>query len=73
MTVPDVFDGAIVLCGPTASGKSALAVELAERLGAEILGADSQQIYRGLPVGSAQPDAALPRGARVEIDAIAVG
>ncbi len=54
-----VFDGAVVLCGPTASGKSALAVELADRLGAEILGADSQQVYRGLPIGTAQPEATL--------------
>ena len=55
----DPFDGAVVLCGPTAAGKSGLAVELAERLGAEILGADSQQVYRGLPIGTAQPAAEL--------------
>ncbi len=55
----DPFDGAVVLCGPTAAGKSGLAVELAERLGAEILGADSQQVYRGLAVGTAQPSAEL--------------
>lgn len=55
----DPFDGAIVLCGPTAAGKSGLAVELAERLGAEIVGADSQQVYRGLPVGTAQPSEEL--------------
>jgi len=45
----------LVLAGPTASGKSALAVELALRLGGEIVGADSQQVFRGLPVGTAQP------------------
>lgn len=44
-----------VVAGPTASGKSALALELAERLGAEIVGADSQQLYRGFSVGTAQP------------------
>ena len=48
----------LVLAGPTASSQSALAVELAGRLGGEIVGADSQQVYRGLPVGTAQPDEA---------------
>ena len=45
----------LVICGPTASGKTALAVDVAERLGAEIVSADSQQIYRGLDVGTAKP------------------
>ena len=45
----------IVIAGPTASGKTALAVELAERLGAEIVSADSQQCYRGLDAGTAKP------------------
>ena len=48
----------LVLAGPTASGKSALAVELAARLGGEIVNADSQQLYRGLDVGTAKPSAA---------------
>jgi tRNA dimethylallyltransferase len=48
----------LVLAGPTASGKTALAVELALRLGGEIVGADSQQLYRSLDVGTAKPDAA---------------
>ena len=47
-----------VLAGPTASGKSALAVEVALRLGGEILNADSQQVVRGLDVGTAKPSAA---------------
>ena len=47
--------GVLILTGQTASGKSALAVELAERFGAEIVGADSRQIYRGMPVGTAVP------------------
>ncbi len=55
----EVFDGAIVVCGPTASGKSAFAVDLAELLDGEIVGADSQQVYRGLAVGTAQPSAEL--------------
>jgi len=47
----------VVICGPTASGKTALAVELADRLGAEIVSADSQQCYRGLDAGTAKPTA----------------
>lgn len=47
----------IVITGPTASGKSALAVRLAERLGTEIISADSRQIYKGLPIVTAQPTA----------------
>lgn len=45
----------IVIFGPTASGKSALAVELAERLGGEIINADSRQVYAGMPIMSACP------------------
>lgn len=45
----------VVVAGPTASGKTALAVALAERLGGEIVNADSQQVYRGLDVGTAKP------------------
>lgn len=41
--------------GPTASGKSSLALELAERLSGEIISADSMQIYRGLNIGTAKP------------------
>lgn len=50
--------GVLILTGPTASGKSALALELAERFEAEIVGADSRQVYRGMPVGTAAPNAA---------------
>jgi tRNA dimethylallyltransferase len=45
----------LLVAGPTASGKSALAVELALRLDGEIVNADSQQVYRGLDVGTAKP------------------
>lgn len=48
----------VVIAGPTASGKSALGVELARRVGGEIVGADSQQLYRSLDVGTAKPTAA---------------
>lgn len=47
-----------VILGPTAGGKSEIALLLAERIGAEIVGADSRQIYRGLEVGTAAPSAA---------------
>jgi tRNA dimethylallyltransferase len=47
----------VVLAGPTASGKSRLAVEVALRAGGEIVNADSQQVYRGLDVGTAKPTA----------------
>lgn len=45
----------IVITGPTASGKSALAVDVAQRLGTEIVSADSRQIYRGIPIVTAMP------------------
>ena len=45
----------IAIVGPTASGKSALAVSLAERFGAEILACDSTQVYRGFDIGTAKP------------------
>jgi tRNA dimethylallyltransferase len=47
--------GLIVLAGPTASGKSALALALAERLGGVVINADSMQLYRELPVLTARP------------------
>jgi tRNA dimethylallyltransferase len=46
-----------VLAGPTASGKTRLAVDAALRIGGEIVNADSQQVYRGLDVGTAKPTA----------------
>lgn len=45
----------LVICGPTASGKTALAVELALLLGGEVVSADSMQIYRGMDIGTAKP------------------
>ncbi|MBQ6351720.1 MAG: tRNA (adenosine(37)-N6)-dimethylallyltransferase MiaA, partial [Lentisphaeria bacterium] len=47
----------VVIMGPTASGKSALALEWAERRNGEIVSVDSMQIYRGLEIGTAQPTA----------------
>jgi tRNA dimethylallyltransferase len=46
-----------IIAGPTASGKTALAVELARRTGAEIVNADSQQVYRFFDLGTAKPSA----------------
>ncbi len=45
----------LILAGATASGKTELALELAAAYGAEIVGADSRQIYRGMPIGTAAP------------------
>lgn len=47
--------GVLILAGATASGKTDLAIELARRFDAEIVGADSRQIYRGMPIGTAAP------------------
>ena len=45
----------IVICGPTASGKTALSVELAKEFNAEIISADSMQIYKGMDIATAKP------------------
>ena len=45
----------LAIVGPTASGKTELALEVAERLGAEIVSADSTTVYRGMDVGTAKP------------------
>ena len=45
----------IVVCGPTAAGKTELAADLAERLGGEVVGADSRQVYRWMDVATAKP------------------
>lgn len=47
--------GVLMIGGQTASGKTELAIELARRFGAEIVCADSRQIYRGMPIGTAAP------------------
>ncbi len=58
MVGPEAFRAAIVLTGATGSGKSALALECAERIGAEIVAMDSMTLYRGLSVGTAKPSVA---------------
>src|SRR5690606_18778169 len=51
-----LVDQAVVLGGATASGKSEIAVEVAERIGAEILSLDSIAVYRGMDIGAAKPN-----------------
>ena len=50
---------AVLLMGPTASGKSALALELADRYPVEIVSVDSAQVYRGMDIGTAKPSASI--------------
>ena len=45
----------IVICGPTASGKTSLSVELAKKLNTDVVSADSLYIYKGLDIGTAKP------------------
>jgi tRNA dimethylallyltransferase len=65
--IADMADTApktISLIGPTAAGKSAVAMELARRVGGEILSLDSMQVYRGMDIGTAKPTAAEQREVR---------
>src|SRR5215207_11711437 len=48
----------LVIVGPTAVGKTALAIALAQALGGEIISADSRQVYRSMDIGTAKPSAA---------------
>jgi tRNA dimethylallyltransferase len=52
------FERALILTGPTACGKSALALDLAARIGGEIVALDSMTVYRGMDIGTAKPTAA---------------
>ena len=45
----------VVILGPTAVGKTEIAIQLAERLGGEIVSADSRLFYRGMDIGTAKP------------------
>jgi tRNA dimethylallyltransferase len=53
-----IMPGLIVICGATATGKSSLALDLAQGLGSPILSADSRQVYREFDIGTAKPTAA---------------
>lgn len=52
----------IVILGPTASGKTGLGIKLAKALDGEIISGDSMQVYRGMDIGTAKPDAAEMEG-----------
>jgi len=54
----------VAVLGPTAAGKSDLAVELASRLPGEVVNADSMQVYRGMDIGTAKPTPVERRGIR---------
>src|SRR5215467_16155483 len=54
----------VAIVGPTASGKSALGVWLAERFGGEVVACDSTQLYRGFDIGTAKPTVEERRGVR---------
>ena len=45
----------ITIIGPTAIGKTSISIKLAEMINGEIIGLDSRQIYKGMPIGTAQP------------------
>ena len=45
----------VAVCGPTASGKTSLAIKIAEKYGGEIVSCDSMQIYKGMDIGTAKP------------------
>lgn len=55
--VENQLPAVVVVVGPTASGKSALAVKLAEEFDGEVINADSMQVYRGMDIGTAKPSA----------------
>ncbi len=58
LPAPSLGDDCWILSGPTASGKTALAIGLARRLDAEIVSVDSMAVYRGLDIGTAKPSPA---------------
>jgi tRNA dimethylallyltransferase len=51
-------ESVVVVAGPTAAGKTGVAIQLAQRFGGEILNADSMQVYQGLDIGTAKPSLA---------------
>lgn len=53
----------LVICGPTATGKTSLAIKLAKKLNGEIVSADSRQVYKGLDIGTGKD---LPKGAKIK-------
>jgi tRNA dimethylallyltransferase len=57
-------DDVLVITGPTAAGKTAVAIKVAKRLGGEIISMDSRQVYRGMDIGTAKPTLAERCGVR---------
>ena len=57
MVSPNEKPKVIVICGPTGIGKTTVGIRLAEKLGGEIISADSMQIYRYMDIGTAKPTA----------------
>ena len=55
------MNDSIFIAGPTAVGKSEITLALAEKIGGEIISVDSMQVYRGLDIGTAKPDAATQK------------
>src|SRR5262249_33549866 len=53
--LPAPFQDVLILTGPTGSGKTRLALDVAERLGAEIVSMDWMALYRGMDIGTAKP------------------
>ena len=58
-TSPPAAAAAVLLAGPTCTGKSALALALAERFPVEIVSVDSAQVYRGMDIGTSKPSAVI--------------
>ena len=63
MTITEPRPQAVFLMGPTAAGKTDLAVALAQRFPFEIISVDSALVYRGMDIGTAKPDAATLQAA----------
>jgi tRNA dimethylallyltransferase len=64
MTTAGTLPPVVAVVGPTAAGKSELSLDLAERLGGEIVNTDSMQVYRGMDIGTAKLPVAERRGIR---------
>ena len=79
MDAPDPRPLVPVLVGPTAVGKTAVAAALGHLLPITVVSADARQLYRGLDIGTAKPDAALqfvshgeyPRDAKLDVSELA--
>jgi tRNA dimethylallyltransferase len=57
------MDKILVICGPTATGKTALAIKLAKKFNGEIVSADSRQVYKGLDIGTGKD---LPKETKLQ-------